>query len=226
MNIKVLTAVFITLFGISVGMSQGALSIDDLTNVSNVTDSVGDTISPIFDRGDGSGPTDNTGDMAANRSFAGTFSTGSTVSTSIDSPVQLSFDGEATISIGGLQTDMSKAQLVNFTGDIDLGENASVGGEVDELTVDDSTFTADDRQAVSMEIATLNSLTIKEFVSRSLTFENVTGAFETDSGSFTYDEEQTLAVNSFEGTLTVSDGEIELDGVVKAASIGDMTLGG
>ncbi|MCJ7429090.1 MAG: hypothetical protein MUP66_01740 [Candidatus Nanohaloarchaeota archaeon QJJ-5] len=226
MNIKVLTAVFITLFGISVGMSQGALSVDDLTNVSGLTDKIGDAVSPLFERSSGDNdPTDDTG-TEANKTFVGTFSTDTAVAMTITSSVQLSFEGQASVDIGGLETDTATASLTNFTGDVDLGENASISGDVDELVLDDSSFTADDRRSVSMTIESLESVQMDEYISDSLTFENVTGDFETDVGSFTYDEKRTLTIDTFEGTMTISDGEIELDGVVQAASIGDMSLGG
>lgn len=226
MNLKVLTAVFITLFGISVGMSQGAFSVDDFTNVSNLTDSVGDTIGGLFERtGDRASGGDET-TVEGNKSFAGTFSTSSAVRMQLSNPVGVSFAGQAQVSIGGLQTGAASASLSNFTGDVELAANRSVDGAVDAITVDDSSFSADDRQDVSMEISTLDELAVEEFVTDSVTFQNVTGSFETEAGTFEYDNEQTLEITSFSGEIIIREDEIELDGVVASASIGDTTIGG
>lgn len=228
MNLKVLTAVFITLFGISVGMSQGAFSVDDFTNVSNLTDAVGDTIGGLFertgDRADGGG--DGTTTVEGNKSFAGTFSTSSAVRMQLSNPVGVSFAGQAQVSISGLQTDASSASLSNFTGDVEIDVNKSVDGSVDAITVDDSSFSTQDRQDVSMDISTLDELAVEEFVTESVTFQNVTGSFETDAGTFEYDNEQTLEISSFDGEIIIREDEIELDGVVASASIGDTTIGG
>lgn len=227
MNLKVLTAVFITLFGISVGMSQGAFSVDDFTNVSNLTDGIGDTIGGLFERtGDRSDGGDGTTTVEGNKSFAGTFSTSSAVKMQLSTPVGVSFAGQAQVSIGGLQTDATSASLSNFTGDVELAANKSVDGAVDAITVDDSSFSADDRQDVSMDISTLDELAVEEFVTDSVTFQNVTGSFETEAGTFEYDDEQTLEITSFSGEIIIRENEIELDGLVASASIGDTTIGG
>lgn len=241
MDLRVLIGVFVTLFGIAVGMAGGDIDSQDLQSsienlespgeMPSLTDfdltSLTDLLSYQFSR-------------PANTSISAELSTDN-VEFRIRQParVMISLDGGTSLSVGDAMIQPSSGSLqdvsitlLGFTGTVSTAGNMSLKGKVSGIDAEGLSLNYSRRKSVSIQ-RDQAYIRLQELDGEKLLFQHATGTIERGSTDLTVNGERAL-FEFFEGEITitpVSTGyQYMLDGKVYRGTVGEgessITIGG
>lgn len=200
MDIKVVTAVFLTLLGVAVAMGAGQLSINDLEipdfSFNDVT-----KFKDVFSR-----ETVENGSIQVSGSF---ISQGTRSFTVAPTTVSLVMKDRATVTVNGMQlATPPQAEIVftDFHGDISFGQrNVSVSGEAEGTRVND--ITVNQTRSVTLEQVTIRHVEIDAVAVEELGFETGSGRITVDTGNTSQDmdlQNESLQLHDYQGMLRVT----------------------
>jgi len=223
MEVKVLAAVFLTLFGMAVAMGQGNLSAEDLTDMGEIMSRFQDNLQKIGDSGsgilDGIGGGDS--DRPANTTLMASF-TASDDRRSIrlrETVDTVAVNGsDINISVSGLNASPESASIVlrNYTGDVSFDGNVTMSGTAEVVAFGDLSFDSESSEEIDLYVGDPASLEIDQMPRTDLAFSGVSGRFASD-GSFELDD-GTAELRSFTGVFRKQyDGNYSIDGRVHSA---------
>ncbi|MDY6778148.1 MAG: hypothetical protein SVU32_05755 [Candidatus Nanohaloarchaea archaeon] len=233
MDIKVLAAVFITLFGIAMGMAQGDIQVDDLSDLAKLAE----RFKNIRSLGGGL-PDLSGGKKAPNTSMTASF-TGDTgyrtfsFKESVDS-IQIRGD-RVRLQIAGLTTTPASVSMTlhNFTGTLGMDGNVTVDGTVRSLEVASLPFNTSKPQDVSAVVKDPRYVRIDRMYRTNLQFRSVNGRIKSSVGviiQLQKNDTNPVVFRSFTGTFerNFTSGSYSLDGeVFRAGKKGtDAMIGG
>lgn len=220
MDTRVLTAVFVTLFAVAIGMQHGALSTQEFF----------DTLDDFRGAGDLGEVIDRTQDRTANTSVSGTLTSSDAVSVSANAPMTVSVTlangttarvGDSTLRSSGGST----VRFAGFTGTVTLeDDNLTVEGTARNVTTPALAFTYDAATTVSIT-GPRSDVAMDGLTGQTLTFANATGDIRAGDTSISVDDEL-ARFEHFDGNMSVSGEAYTLRGEVFAATLGDARIGG
>ncbi|MDY6770530.1 MAG: hypothetical protein SV186_01075 [Candidatus Nanohaloarchaea archaeon] len=242
MDIKVLAAVFLTLFGVAVGMGQGNIQADDLTDLSKVTSrfqqnlnklggiggSIADTIGGLTGGTETSSPAPNTTMRA---SFtADTNRTSMTFESRVDT---VAINGsDITVKVAGLTADPSSASITlrNYTGKVTFDGNVTIDGSAQLMAFQGLSFNSSEPKDVVIRVEDPGRLAVEGLMREDFTFAHVDGSFSFTGTTITLSDGP-ATLRSFTGRFEKwSSGRYVLDGKVYRAELGEgstrFTIGG
>lgn len=223
MEVKVLAAVFLTLFGVAVAMGQGEMTAEDLTdmgelmsrfqdNLQTVSDSGGGLLDSIRDRGGSSEP--------ANTTLEASF-TASTDPVSIrlrERVDTVAVNGsDINLSVAGLTAEPDAASIVlrNYTGRLSFDGNVSLDGRAQVMEFEGLSFDSSSAKSVEIYVDDATSLVVDPLPRTDFAFRQVNGRFSSD-GSFELSG-GTAEMRSFTGSFEKRASNYTLDGMVNRA---------
>lgn len=220
MDLRVLTAVFVTLLAIALGMSHGNLQSQDVLNtISGLQDT---DLSSLVEQ-------QTAGTKSANRTVTATF-------TAAD-PVQLELSGETTFALNltpGTTAHIGDSSLTTrreetvrftgFTGSVRLsGENITVDGTAREVVMGAFTFNYSSPRVVKITDGQLSSAAFSGLQKQSIVFGDATGTANLHNTTITLNEEEAV-FNAFSGDLTVPQPKTyRVEGTYHRAVLGPVT---
>lgn len=233
MDIKVLTAVFITLFGLAVGMAQGDVQVDDAEDVGGILDrlsSAGLSLDGLLSFGDGiglpggggtEGPAPNT---TLEASFTGEVQPFRFSTDRIDELRLSGSDAAMNVSRFTVGTDAFTVSLTNFSGTFVYNETVRLAGSADTIGFQDVPLRSSQREEVQLRMADLEVIEAAGFGPVSFQVSDIDGNFSAAGGRQRQLAAPQANVTSFEGGMTInaSTGVTELDGrIYRARFTGD-----
>jgi len=234
MDIKVLAAVFITLFGIAVGMADGDLTVDDLSDLDTVKERFDKSMKKIekggdiFDGIDTGKEIFETGEPP-NTSITASFTTSSaTDSITLDRGATVTFRGDTRLTINDLTTSEEdfEGSISGFTGRVSVGTNTSIEGSATALSFSSLSFNTSEPKDVSVDIDAPEFVRISGIERKPLRFERVNGSFSVD-GTTVSVQNDSVSLGSFSGEVSYDPAgdRFSLDGRVADARVGAANLG-
>lgn len=224
MEVKVLAAVFLTLFGMAVAMGQGELTADDLTDMGEIMSRFQDNLQKVGDSG--SGILDGIGGGGGSSQPANTTLTASFTASDERRSIRMrekvdtvAVNGsDIDISVSGLDASPDSAYIMlrNYTGRMAFDGNVTMSGKAEVVAFDDLSFDSDSAESIELYVGDPVSLEIDPMPRTDMTFSGVSGRFSSD-GSFELDD-GTAQLRSFTGSFEKHyDGNYSLDGKVYSA---------
>ncbi len=224
MEVKVLAAVFLTLFGMAVAMGQGELTADDLTDMGEIMSRFQDNLQKVGDSG--SGILDDIGGGGGSGEPANTTLSASFTASDERRSIQMrekvdvvAVNGsDINISVSGLDAspDSASIRLRNYTGDLAFDGNITMSGTAEVVSLDDLSFDSDSAESIELYVGDPTSLKIDPVPGTDMAFSSVSGRFASD-GSFELGD-GTAVLRSFTGSFQKRyDGNYSLDGKVYRA---------
>lgn len=237
MDIKVLTAVFITLFGLAVGMAQGDVQVDDPEDAQGIVDRLLSSISldsllslgsggiSLPGGGDGSGggdaPAPNT---TLEASFTGEIQPFTVRDTGrVDTLEIRGSDASMNVSDFNVGTDEFAVTLTNFSGQFAYNDTVRLAGTAAVIEFSEVPLSAAEETEVRLRMDDLEYMEYDQTDRLSFTVEDIDGNFSTGGRQRDIAAPQ-ANVTSFTGAMTVNatSGITELDGsVYEAVFAGD-----
>lgn len=216
MDLRVLVAVFITLFGIAVGMGQGQIDTSTFQEVLDSVRSAGDLGTLLEQRTT----------KEANITVQGSFTSPSPIDLRLTTPTTLHVTAEGGTELmfgGSTVTTRTTANLTMaaFTGTVTVDENVSITGTAARLDTPQFTFNASTTEPVSLQADTVDRVAMDDLEQQDLTFRNATGHITAAGGNNIQLAEDDILLTAFTGhlTLTPGTGTYALDGKIYKADI-------
>lgn len=221
MDTRVLTAVFVTLFAVAIGMQHGAFSTDQFFDSLDGLQDAGD-LGDVLDR--------QRPDRPANTSVDARVASASTVEITANDPVTVTLAlrerTDARVGDSRLRTTGNDTvRLDGFTGTVTLsGDNLSVEGTARNVTTSSLTFTYGSPVGVMVD-GPRASVAMDAVTGQTLTFANATGTVTAGDTTIRVDDEL-ARFEHFDGNISVTDETYTLRGAVFRAALGDARIGG
>ncbi|MDY6761881.1 MAG: hypothetical protein SVY41_02435 [Candidatus Nanohaloarchaea archaeon] len=218
MDLRVLAAVFLTLFAVAIGMAQGNVDVTD------VRDGL-QGIRTGVDLSDALVQDENASGGAA---IEGTVTSEDAVDLQIRAPARVQFTAgsDTTVVVGGstLQPEENTSITAGgFEGNIHIApDNVTVSGTVTRISTAQLAFDYDTGTEFSTTLETPR-LTLTGMERQSLQFTNATGTVTVDATQIEVDQEQAV-FNGFSGNLSVDRSAFSLVGTVQRAVLGDAQI--
>lgn len=216
MDLRVLVAVFVTLFGIAVGMGQGQIDTATIQNVLDDVRGAGDLGTLLQQRTE----------KDANITLQGTFTSTSPLDLSLTTPttLHLTVGARTEIAFAGSQvTPTSTANLTidGFTGTVTVDGNVSIEGSASRLDTPQFTFNTSTPKPVTLTADTVERVTVDGIEQQDLRFRNTTGRITAAGGNNIQLEEDDVSLTAYTGVLTIkpATGTYTLDGRIFKADI-------
>jgi hypothetical protein len=224
MEVKVLAAVFLTLFGMAVAMGQGELTADELTDMGEIMSRFQDNLQKIGESG--SGILDGIGGGGGSSEPANTTLSASFTASEDRRSIRMrekvdtvAVNGsDINISVSGLDARPESAYIVfrNYTGDMAFDGNVTMSGKAEVVAFGDLSFDSDSAENVDLYVDDPVSLEVDPMPRSDMSFAGVSGRFSSD-GSFELDD-GAAELRSFTGSFQKQyDGNYTLDGKVHSA---------
>lgn len=205
MDLRVLVGVFVTLFGIAVGMAGGDIQGQQLADTVQDTMRSGElpsltTLSGFLNRYTS---------KPANTSIHADLTTAEAVTISVKHPATLMLHvapgatlqtGDATLSLD--DDTANTVTLRGFTGDIESDGNVSVDGAAQRVQTPGTTLNYSRNTPVSIAAGTAVRIVTDDLTQQPLSFEDAEGTITTGSTEMTLSGESAV-FESFEGNLTI-----------------------
>lgn len=219
MDLRVLAAVFLTLFAVAIGMSQGALDIQEVRGSLDDLRTSGD-ISDLLKRA---------GSTASNTTISGSITAAGDTELEIRSGSRLELDirpsTTATVGDSALQTSGNTSLVVRgFRGTIHVSpDNMTVKGTTEGITTPsfDFSYSSPKKLKVGSPSPMINIMDLKK---QTFDFKNATGTVTAEGTSVEVDGEQAL-FRGFTGNMTVEGNSYSLEGRLQSAALGDAEIG-
>lgn len=230
MDIKVLTAVFITLFGLAVGMAQGDVQVDDPEEAQGILDRLLSSISldsllslgsggiglPGGDGGGSDGPAPNT---TLEASFTGEIQPFTVRDTGRVDTLELhGSDASMNVSDFSVGTDEFAVTLTNFSGQFVYNDTVRLAGTAAVIEFSEVPLSATEDTEVALQMDDLEYMEYDQTDRLSFNVEDIDGNFSTGGQQRDIAAAQ-ANVTSFTGSMAVNatSGITELDGSVYEA---------
>lgn len=229
MDIKVLTAVFITLFGLAVGMAQGDVQVDDPQDAKGIIDRLlsGISLDSLLSLGSGSislpsgggggdAPAPNT---TLEASFTGEIQPFSVADTGQVRTLTLrGSDAAMNVSDFSVGTSSFAVTLTNFSGQFVYNDTVRLAGTAEVIGFSEVPLSSAEETEVSIQMSDLEYLEYDQTDRLSFAVHDIAGNFSTGGQARDITAER-ANVTSFTGELTVNatSGIKELDGTVYEA---------
>ncbi|MFB6294660.1 MAG: hypothetical protein ABEI97_02780 [Candidatus Nanohaloarchaea archaeon] len=216
MDLRVLAAVFLTLFAVAIGMAQGNIDVADVRDGLQGLRTGVDLTDAL---------TQQTGNTSSGTSISGTITAPGSVDLSIGAPTRLTFTvgGDAAVSVGGstVEPAANTSITVNgFEGDIHISpDNVSITGAVTRFATDRIAFDYEEGAEFTAALTTPH-LSVDGLQRQTLQFSNATGTVTADATEIQVSGDQAV-LEGFTGNLSVDGTAYTLDGTVTSAALGD-----
>ncbi|MDY6769303.1 MAG: hypothetical protein SVW02_04315 [Candidatus Nanohaloarchaea archaeon] len=219
MDLRVLAAVFLTLFAVAIGMSQGDVSLDDVSDIASGLQTSGD-LSTILQQA---------GKRTANTTITGELTAPDTAELEIRSRSRLELGvGPAnTIHVG--ESTLSTAENTSlvadgFRGTVHIApDNMTVTGSVSSIATPQFDFSYGSPKSFTVT-SPVPKASIHYLETQDFKFVNATGAV-TASGTRIEVEQERAWFRGFTGNLSVDGITYTLEGRIRSAVLGDATVG-
>ncbi|MDY6766057.1 MAG: hypothetical protein SVW77_01710 [Candidatus Nanohaloarchaea archaeon] len=218
MDLRVLAAVFLTLFAVAIAMAQGNVDVTDVRESLQDLRTGVDLSSALTQGGNGS--------TGAN--LTGSISSPETVMLDIADPARLRFTAGNTTraAVGGSTLQPSDGTTITaggFTGEITIApDNVSIQGTVTRIATPQLAFDYDQSAEFSTRL-TRPLLTLAGLDGQSIQLGNATGTVTADATEIQVDREQAV-FQEFTGNLSVDGTRYTLTGTVERAALGDAAI--
>ncbi|MCJ7479263.1 MAG: hypothetical protein MUP63_03755 [Candidatus Nanohaloarchaeota archaeon QJJ-7] len=219
MDMKVLAAVFITLFAVAIGMSQGNLEVGELGDKFQGFESSGN-LSDLLEQADQS---------SLNNTVSASLSTPETVEFGAQNPVKLQITTDNTTEFAiGESTASSQAgatiTLGGFRGTVENSPgNTSIDGTVKEVSTQALDLSYSSPKTFSTDYIG-KELSLQNLERVTLHLPNSTGTVDSGGTTIKLDSENAW-FKGFTGNVTFSDSTYDLEGRVASAELGDVNIG-
>lgn len=218
MDLRVLAAVFLTLFAVAVGMAQGEIQMTDLQDTAEgLPTSTGllDILSQA-------------GTQVANTTVTGTITSSAATELQVHGrsrlamqlgPTATVYAGDSTLQPGGNASIVVKG----FRGTVSIGAtNTTVTGSVNSISTPALDLTYPSPREFSATVATAD-IAFRGLSRESITVENATGTVTADETTIKV-EGETATFKGFTGNLSVTGDQYEVSGAVRSAMLGDVEV--
>ncbi len=219
MDFRVLTAVFLTLLAIAVGMSEGGLSSED------VLGALKDVRRPSVD-----GLFDGATERPANTTVSARLDAAE-LSLEVGRPADLTLtvDAGTPVTVGDSTLTVARNGTVRFsrfTGSVAATrDNMTVAGTAREVAVGQFTFNYSSPTVVELSGRTVSRLSVVGVTDQTLSFQDASGAVNASGTGIAVDDERAV-FQGFDGNVTVDAARtIVLEGRVHRAVLGEVQVG-
>ncbi|MCJ7450613.1 MAG: hypothetical protein MUP58_02630 [Candidatus Nanohaloarchaeota archaeon QJJ-9] len=222
MDLKVVAAVFITLYGIAIGMAQGNLTTSDLADINTLYEMFQESLRSI---GEGTGGFFSS-TKPANTTIGASFQYGEPMTLKFSKKVpKVHIKGEnARLKVSGLYSNISNldVRFNNYTGELDFNGNITLDGEFEKVDFGSLPFQADKQQEVKLVVDNPSLLSASKIPNRKFELSSISGVFSSQGKNISLNEDS-VKVTSFTGEFgkNFSSGEIFMDGKVFEAELGE-----
>lgn len=216
MDLRVLVAVFITLFGIAVGMGQGQIDASTFQDVLDDIRGAGDLTTLLEQRTKKEPNITLQGQFTSTSSIDLGLTTPTTLRIAADAGTELSFAGSAVTT-----RTASNLTIAGFTGTVTVDENVSIDGTATRLDTAQFTFNFSSAKPFALAADSVERVTLDGIERQSLQFRNATGRITAAGGNNIQLEEDDVLLTAFSGTLGIEPAsqQYRIDGKVYQAEI-------
>lgn len=238
MDLRVLIGVFVTLFGIAVGMAGGDITSQELFNSLQKVQDTGDF--NILRELASTQLSFRTDDKPANSSINAALTTDEDVTLDVKMPATLTVtlikDTEVTMGDSTLKparTGTADITFNRFTGKVAVDENLSTSGEVGTVNTDALTMNYSQRKQMEIGEDDILSVRLTKLDGQEIAFKDANGTISTGSTEISLTGEEAV-FKYFEGEATIQQNRKSfrygLDGKVNHATLrsgeSEITIGG